>query len=105
MKIGGAEADCSFFGQQSELSKDGKKLRIEFDAKGAKLTEGTVPVTGEIAVVTASEKGTAESGLVEWKKGAESQFKRFEIGQVVSLRSRRFDKRGSEPPPLNFPVG
>lgn len=74
VKIGGQEADCSFFGQQSELSEDGKKLRLKFSAKGAKDDGGKVPVSGKIMVETASEKGEVSSNEVEWKEGAVLKF-------------------------------
>lgn len=72
--IGGAEGRCRYFGQQSQLSKDGKHLRLEIEAEGAKLVDEKAAMNGEIAVLMASEKAEASTGMLDLKVGTVVEF-------------------------------
>ena len=74
LSIGGVEAGCMFFGQDSEFSKDKQVMKVKFDADGAEAKDGKVEVNGHLSVLTASKLETVETKMMEWKKGAAITF-------------------------------
>jgi len=69
----GEKGDCWFFGSSS-ITKDGKMLRLEVGADGAKPADGKIIVDGELVVISATGKGQISTGMIEWKKGGSVQF-------------------------------
>lgn len=72
--VGGAEGQLSFFGSSSSIAKDGKTLKLEINAKGAKPTNGKFKTTGEVVVTTANGKTQFTTELIDWKAGAKVEF-------------------------------
>jgi hypothetical protein len=70
----GKEAKCKFFKMKSTLSEDGKHLRVDVEADGAKAVGGKVAVDGVIMVKTASKKDTATTKMLDLKPGTVVEF-------------------------------
>lgn len=73
VKVCGEKGRCSFFGSSS-ISEDGKMLKLEVGADGAKPVDGKIVVKGELVVISATGKGEVSTEMVEWKKGGSVQF-------------------------------
>ena len=69
----GEKGMCWFFGSSS-ISKDGKMLRLEVGADGAKPVDGKIKVEGELVVISATGKGQISTEMIEWKKGGSVKF-------------------------------
>lgn len=88
VNVGGVEALYSFYASSSSISKDGKTLRLDIKAEGAKPVNGKIVTSGEVVVSTANGKKLISSEVLEWKKGAKVQFPKeanlptFEIDKI-----------------------
>lgn len=74
LEICGKKARPKFFNSDGDISEDGKMIKIEMSADGAKAVDGKAQVKGSIAVVTGTETATSSTELIEWKKDTEVSF-------------------------------
>ena len=94
LKIGGAPAQCHFFGGDSAFSKDHLFARLEFTAEGSSQVspDGTLKVAGEIPVTFATGKAETRSEVVTIAAGAAVKFPAAKAAELPTLQVKSSGK-------------
>ena len=94
LKIGGAPAQCHFFGGDSVFSKDHLFARLEFSAEGNSQVspDGTLKVTGEIPVTFATGKAETRSEVLTIAPNAAVKFPAAKAAEMPTLQVKSSGK-------------